>query len=143
MELNIKDLAIPEKILDLGKIKIHLKGLDTIQEQYIEVIKYHRFTQIEDIDRAGTEYMRRLVSCMVKKVEGVTVNKKPWDVSFIDGKKSEITKESYNVLVKIMDKVPEKKIIDLIQDFYKEQRQAQIDGIEFEVDSEETDKKKD
>lgn len=142
-ELNIDNLITPKKVLEFGNIKIHLQGVDAPQEHYIDVIKLRTYKDLAEADRAGAEHFRRLISCMVKKVEGVKLRGQPWDVTFTDGSKREITLESYVIIDKVLSKLAEQKATQLVLDFYAQQKKDLSDGIELDVDTEEDAKKKD
>lgn len=145
-DLSPKKMARPTKVLEFGpnkKIKIHLKGVDTPQEHYIDVIKYRYYDSQADRDKAGIEHIRRLICCLVKKVEGVKLRGEPWDVEFTDETKEEITLESYVVLDKVMNKLAAEQVSTLIMEFYHDQKKEQLDGIELDLDSPEDVKKKD
>lgn len=141
MELDLKSILYPVKVLEFGKIKIHLEGIDPIQEHYIEAIKFRPYPSQPERDKAMAIYIQRLICSTVKKVEGVTVNGAAWDVSFIDDTKKEIDLTSYNVLNKVFNKLSKEiDFASLIISFYNTNKDSMPDGIEFEK---EEDKKKD
>lgn len=141
MELNLKEILNPVKVLEFGKIKIHLEGIDAAQEHYIEAIKFRAYKTQSERDKAMAVYVQRMICSTVKKVEGVTVNGVAWDVSFIDETKKEIDLASYNVLNKVFTALA--KDFDFATEiikFYNTNKDSLPDGISFEK---EEDKKKD
>lgn len=140
MEINVKEMLKPTKVLEIGPVKIHLQGVDSAQYYFIESIKGRTFTSQEEAEKSSFEYFSRMVKSCVKKVEGITINGQDWDITLTpDGK--EMTSESYEFLREILDRL----IIDYqanvakeIMAFFAESKMKRLQSIEFKTD----DKKK-
>lgn len=115
----VKDIISPEKVLETESgIKIHLKGVNFSQEQWIESPKVRELKNIEDAELMGAEIFSRLFRCIVRKVEGVELildgESQPLELQY--DSEGIMTMESYTLLMRILNQ--ESSLIPLIKDFY-------------------------
>ncbi len=143
-ELDIKLILCPTKVVEVKTktgevIKLHLEGADTLQEHFIESVKYRPYENQAERDKAGAEYLRRLISSCVKKVEGVKVNGSPFEIQFLDSSKKEMDLKSYFLLNKIFESLNVDFSSEVLK-FYSDTKNKLPDGVTVEVGE---DKKKD
>lgn len=116
--MNINLIFKPKKVLDFGEVKLHLEGASCLLEPYIEEPLYFGAKDDKELLRNRIEYVRRMICCSVKKIENLSIDGNPWDVKFIDETNTEITEESYHVLIKLFEVYLHKDWIEPVVAFY-------------------------
>lgn len=108
----------PTEIIEIGEIKIHLKGVDFRTEQYIEAPKLRGIKTIEELEYIGAEIASRVIRHVVKKIEGIQLkiddNIVDFELQFDSN--GAMSLESYTVFMRILNQIPE--VITKIQEFY-------------------------
>ncbi len=127
--MKLDSILKPEEVIEIGNLKIYLKGVDFATEQYIESPKVRVIDNIEHAERIGAEIASRIIRNVVKKVEGVDL--------FVDGLKQEfeiefdeynqMTIESYTLFMRILNQCPE--VLEAIHRFYS--KSISLEGVEI------------
>jgi hypothetical protein len=88
-------------------IKLHLETPSISRRKYIESVLYRNLKDIGDGELASHEFAERIIKNIIKKVEGIHISKGgqvvPWDVSFTNNKNEEMTQESYEILIQVLE----------------------------------------
>lgn len=132
--MNINIILNPVKVLELKEIKLHLEGTTPIVEAEIEQYRLLPANTQEQRLANGRLYIQKLITHCVKKVEGLQINGKDWDVQFKDNRSKEITDESYNILMRVFDVYVQSDVVGEIIDFYNLNRNQ--DESLFEINDE-------
>jgi hypothetical protein len=110
--MELKLILNPTKVLNmkLGEqnVKITLQGTTPYQEAYIEAPKFKTYATQRESEKAGREYVKRVLCHVIKKVEGLKYTDtdgtvKTFEVEFEDTEKEEMTLNSYNKLMRLID----------------------------------------
>jgi hypothetical protein len=150
--MNVNLILKPRKVLKFGEIELVIEGNLPSVQQYIEELMYLKVAELDktgnkrpeaDILKEklsnGREYIKRLISCSVREVRGLSVNEQPFNVSFKDNKIKEIDDESYDILLTIFDSMLHEDIVLPILEFYGQNKSQKFETLtEIEID----DKKK-
>ncbi len=105
MSIKISNIITPEKTIELGPVKIKLRGVDFRKEQVIESVKFQRPKTEEEASELGAEYVYRMISNCVKEVSGIIVedengDEKPFECEF--NPNGQLTLESYTILMRAL-----------------------------------------
>jgi len=136
MSLRISSIIKPTKVVEFkikdGKdqivVKIHLEGVSSMDEQYIESVRFKRYKTDSEADKAGLMYVSRLIRHCVKKVEGITLvdendKETPFEVEFMTDEKKEITDDSYTMLMRAL---ADQEVVEEVLGFYNKSNNLRI-----------------
>lgn len=132
--MNLEMILDPEKVLKFGEVEVVIKGTKPTTEIYIEELMFKKYKDEQEAFEGGREYIKRLISCSVKEVRGLSINGKPFQVKFKDSKIEEIDDETYELLLRVFDSYLKQNIVDPIMEFYKSNKEG-IGGVSVEEQS--------
>lgn len=131
--MNLDMILEPEKVLKFGEIEVHIKGTKPTTEMYIEELMFKKYKDEKDANAGGREYIKRLISCSVKEVKGLSINDKPFVLKFKDSPIEEIDDESYEILLRVFDSYIKQNMVDPIIEFYKQNKEG-VSGVTIQED---------